>query len=257
MRTPVALLGALALGLVTLGPLPAAAQAPAQILNLTDRQVEANGTLNVSAAQKLVAKLIQLDAQAEAPIFLTISSTDGTAQGVLLVADTIRSLRSPVVGVVVTQVHGPGAALAAFTDRIMMFPSSGLVFTELEYEGVKKPKAAKAGANGAAAESDVAAETNGEDVLLQKARQQYLDRFNAQLASRLNLKSAADLVRRMEAGYFVTPDEAVRQKVAHAVVDRITYATLPEEKREVKITTTDKRTRTVDPSPLLQGRRPN
>ena len=112
----------------------------AMALDLTQRKVTVDSKLNVSSATKVANKLIAFDAQADAPITLMISATDGSAQGVQLLADTIRSLKSPVVAAVVTQVHGAGAALATFTDRVLVYPSAGFVFTELPYEGVKKPK---------------------------------------------------------------------------------------------------------------------
>jgi hypothetical protein len=49
-------------------------------------------------------------------------------------------------------------------------------------------------------------------------------------------------------GFIVTAEEAVRQKIADAIVESITYTTLPETKSETKVITTDKRSRAV-PAP--------
>lgn len=221
----------------------------AMALDLTQRKVTVDSKLNVSAATKVADKLIAFDAQADAPITLMISATEGSAQGVQLLADTIRSLKSPVVAAVITQVHGAGAALATFTDRVLVYPSAGFVFTELPYEGVKKPKKPepkKPAAEGEEAEAPKPPEP--EEVLLQEARTTYLERFNARLAKRIRWKAKKLSKKMTEGGFIVNAEEAVRMKVADAVVESITYTTLPETKRETKITTTDKRSRAV-PTP--------
>ncbi|MGB0589762.1 MAG: ATP-dependent Clp protease proteolytic subunit [Myxococcota bacterium] len=221
----------------------------AMALDLTQRKVTVDSKLNVSAATKVADKLIAFDAQADAPITLMISATEGSAQGVQLLADTIRSLKSPVVAAVITQVHGAGAALATFTDRVLVYPSAGFVFTELPYEGVnkpKKPEPKKPAAEGEEAEEPKPPEP--EEVLLQAARTAYLDRFNARLAKRIHWKAKKLAKKMIKGGFIVNADEAVRMKIADAVVESITYTTLPETKRETKITTTDKRSRAV-PAP--------
>ena len=221
----------------------------AMALDLTQRKVTVDSKLNVSSATKVANKLIAFDAQADAPITLMISATDGSAQGVQLLADTIRSLKSPVVAAVVTQVHGAGAALATFTDRVLVYPSAGFVFTELPYEGVKKPKKPepkKPAAEGEEAEEPAPPEP--EELLLQAARTSYLERFNARLAKRIHWRTKK-LTKKMAAGGFiVTAEEAVRQKIADAIVESITYTALPETKSETKVITTDKRSRAV-PAP--------
>jgi hypothetical protein len=82
-------------------------------------------------------------------------------------------------------------------------------------------------------------------VLLQKARTIYLERFNARLAKRIRWPAKRLTKKIAEGGFIVNADEAVRQKIADAIVERITYTTLPETKREIKVITTDKRTRAV------------
>jgi len=221
-------------------------------LDLTQRKVAVEGKLNVSAATKIADKLIAFDAQSEAPITMMISATEGSAQGVQLVADTVRSLKSPVVAAVITQVHGPGAAVATFADRVLVYPSAGFVFTELEYEGVKKPEPPKPELPKPTkkAEGDDEAEKpekkpEAEELLLQAARKAYLDRFNARLAKRIHLSPKRLAGKLAKGGFVVTADDAVRQKIADAIVEQITYTELPEIKREIKVITTDKRSRAV------------
>ncbi|MEZ4266247.1 MAG: ATP-dependent Clp protease proteolytic subunit [Myxococcota bacterium] len=220
----------------------------AHALELTQRQIPVSGSLNVAGAAKVADKILDLESAGIAPIYLIISATDGTAQGVMLVADTIQQVESPVVAVVVTQVHGAGTAVAPFADRVVIYPSAGLVFTEVPYEGVKKPEPPKPLAEGAEAPKEVPKVEPGE-VLLQKVRTTYLDRFWERVATRIRWKSQTLLTRIEEGGFIVTPREAVEQKMADAIVDRVTLLRLPETKREVKTITTEKKERTVTPSP--------
>lgn len=220
--------------------------AGAQTLDLTQRQVPVVGKLDVASATKVASTLIDVDAQAEAPIFLMITATAGTAQGVLIVADTIRSLQSPVVGVVMTQVHGAGAAVATFADQVLMYPAAGLVFNEIPYEGVdkpKKPEPPKALKEGETAKPPE--EPKPEEVLLQAAREQFMARFHERLAARIYWKAHTFTSKLEEGGFVMAADEAVRGKVATAVVDRITYTQLREIKKEIKVITTEKKARTA------------
>jgi hypothetical protein len=189
----------------------------------------------------------------------------------MLLADIIRALKSPVVAVIVTQVHGAGAALAMFTDRALIYPSAGLVFTDVEYEGVKKleppeppeaEEAAKAGEDKgkdkdqdkakakaimAKAKAKKDKEPTAEDKLLQQARSAYLDRFWAALAKRMYLKTPTLTQRIADGGFVVTPVEAVQGKLAYQIVDRLSFTPLPSTKREYKVTTTEKKVKSTDP----------
>jgi hypothetical protein len=222
-------------------------------LDLTQRKVDVADSINVSSASKIADKLISFDAQADAPIYLMISATEGSLQGVMLLADTIQSMKSPVVSVVITQVHGAGAALAPFADQVVMYSSSGLVFTSVEYEGVSKPEPPESDEPSDESEEDSEEEANDddkeevtpEDRMLQTAREDFLDRFHTRLAKRISWSKAKFAKKLEEGGFLVSPTAAVRQKIAKAVVNRITYTELPESKKEVKITTSHKRSRAV------------
>ncbi len=243
--------------------------APASALTLTDRNVDLQGKLDIKSASKIADKLLKLDAVSDAPIFLIIGATDGTAQGVMIVADTVRTLASPVVGVVMTEIHGAGAALAPFTDRVVVFPSAGLIFTELDYEGVKKPPepeeaeaedkakdkgesedGAGKGDAKAAAPKAKKKEPSKRMLLLHKARAAFLDRFYGRLAKRMFMKKAELLAAIDEGGLLMSAQEAVSKRVAHAVVDKLVYVKLPVEKSEVKVTTTDKKVEVAPKSAL-------
>lgn len=222
----------------------------ASTLELTQRKLDVSGALNVAKASKLSGTLLAMDGQAEAPIFMVVTATEGTAQGVMLLADTIRSLESPVVAVVTTQVHGAGSAIATFADRVVVYRSGGFAFTEVPYEGVKKydpppePPATKPGEEAKPSPKKKERKT-GEKFLQDVVRAQYLDRFHKALAKRIHRKAKAlSKILEEDGGFILTPDQALKAKIADEVVDRITYTRLPEVKREVKVTTTDKVTTT-------------
>lgn len=215
-------------------------------LDLTQRHIDVVGKLDVASARKVADKLIAFEAQAEAPIHLMITATDGSAQAVLIVADTIRALKSPVVSVVMTQVHGAGAAVATFADQLVMFPGSGLVFSEIEYEGVKKPDPPEPPAPAKEGEEvkPLAPPKPGE-VLLQAARTSFLERFHARLAERIQWRPRTLESKIEEGGFILTAAEAVKGKIAARVVDAITYTQLREIKKEIKVITHEKKARTA------------
>ncbi|MGM0574333.1 MAG: ATP-dependent Clp protease proteolytic subunit [Myxococcota bacterium] len=228
----------LAATLLTLGG------ADARALELTQRQVRVGGVLTVGVATKIADKLITLDTQADAPVHVMITATDGSAQGVMIVADTIRSLASPVVAVVVTQVHGAGAALAPFADRVVVYPSGGLVFTEVAYEGVEKPEPPPEPKEGE--EPPEVKEPTPQEAMLQEARADYLERFYGRLATRIRMDDE-DLRAKIEQGGFaLTARDAVDRGIAYAVVDRIRYTHLPEIKVERKEIVHEKTLEAVD-----------
>ena len=82
-------------------------------------------------------------------------------------------------------------------------------------------------------------------MLLQAARSAYLERFNARLAKRIRWSPKKLSKKIAEGGFIAAADEAVRMRIADAVVEQITYTELPETKREIKVITTDKRSRAV------------
>ena len=201
---------------------------------ITDRLIEVNGTLSVSSAQKIAQRMQKMDNSANAPILLAISATRGSAQGVMLLRDSVQQMSSPVVGLVITQVHGAGAAAAMFTDQVIVYPSAGFVFTDVEYEGVRKPST----------KTPPTEKPTAEAKLLQQARTSYLDRFWTALAKRVKMKPA-DLAAKIAAGGFViTPQEALKSKIAHRRADRIRYVKLNKTRESYKVTTSHRKTRT-------------
>ncbi len=209
-------------------------------LNLTDRQLIVNGAINLRVAQKFSQLLLKYDAAVKAPIYLLISDSRGTAQGVTLLADTIRAINSPVVAVVLTDIYGAGAALAVFADRTVMYRSSGLHFTEVEYEGVRKPKAKTK----ARPTRRPPPKPSATALYLQQLRTKYLSAFWASVAKRagMDAKALADAVKK--GGFSLSPADAVKKKIAHSIPNRVTYTRLSTENSETKVTTSVRKFRT-------------
>lgn len=209
------------------------------------RRLEVSGLLDLKAGLKLAQDLIRLNESDDNPIYLVITATGGTAQGVMIVADTIKALQAPVVAVVASPVQGAGAVLPLFTDRLVMLPSASLVFTDIDYEGVAKPEEPKADAK-----PDPAAKApSKQTVFLQKVRADYLDQFWAGVAKRLG-ERPADLKAAIDAGgKQLSAQDALAKKVAFEVVTQLTTAHIPTEKLETKVTTVRATVRTVEPAP--------
>ena len=219
---------------------------PSRALDLGPRRLEVAGPMDVRTAMKLSQDLIRLNETALAPIYLLIGSagaSGGSAQGVMLVADTIKALESPVVAVVMAPVMGSGAALAVVADQLVMFPSADLVLSEVEYEGIQKRDPPKPDAP--AEEPAVAATREFQ----QKVRADYLKRFWGVIARRLGDKTVAALFEAVEkrGGRVLTAQEALTAKVAVERVEKLGVTRKVEDKTEIKETTTRNLLRTGPP----------
>lgn len=211
---------------------------PAQALEITERRLDVAGSVDTKDGAKLAADMLKLNEAGSEPIYLLVTATGGSAQGVMLVADAIRALESPVVAVVLTPVRGAGAALPLFADRLVMMPSAELVFTEVEYEGIAKPKEPE--------EPDKAKPPTPGELFLQKVRADYLERFWVAVARRLKTSPDAltgDIESR--GGRVVTAKQALGDGVAFEIATSLVSERGPSEKVELKITTTRKVIKTV------------
>jgi ATP-dependent protease ClpP protease subunit len=225
---------------------------PAAALDLTQRQIDVAGKLDMSSARKVVTKLMKLDAASNAPIYLQVLATNGTAQGVLMVADTIAAIESPVVAVVMTEVRGAGATLVPFADRVEIYPSAGFVFTEVGYEGVGKPKPEKKKKDDEAKKAKKAKKAEAPPTpdphkqLLQEARSRFLKAFWGRVAKRIDRKPAKLIQAIEKGGFILTAKDALREDVADGRVSELRYAPLPVKTLEEKVTTSLKTTATPD-----------
>ena len=231
------LVAALLLSLVSL---------PALALELTSRRLDVSGQIDTKAGAKLASDLLKLDEDGAEPIYLLVTANGGSAQGVMVVADAIKAMKSPVVAVVLTPVSGAGATLPLFTDRVVMLPSAQLVLTDVDYEGVAKPSTDKPAPD--------AKPPSKADTFMQKVRADYLAKFWAAVGKRLGGQSGPGLQAEIEGngGKVVTADEALKQKIAFEIVQSLETPNAPNEKTELKTTTTRTITRTVPtPTPKL------
>ncbi len=221
------------------------ATSPAFALELSSRRIEVSGSIDTKAGAKLAADLMRMNDAGTEPIYLLVTANGGSAQGVMLVADAIKALQSPVVAVVLAPVQGAGATLPLFADRVVMLPSAQLVLTEVDYEGVAKPSADKPAPD--------AKQPSKTDTFLQKVRADYLAKFWGAVSKRLGDKSGAALQADIDTqgGRVISADEALQKKIAFEVVQTLASDNKPTEKIETKTTTTRNVTRTVPPEKRL------
>jgi hypothetical protein len=232
------LLSTLFIGLT--GLLMAAIPQGAQALELGPRRVEISASLDIRTALKVSQDLLKLNEASQAPIYLLIVGSGGTAQGVLLVADTVKAIESPVVAVAMAPLMGAGAAVALVTDQLVMFPSAELALTEVEYEGIAKKDPPK---TDAPAEEPAVAATRE---FQQKVRADYLKRFWSVIARRAAEPEAA-LVEAVEkrGGRLITARDALSRKVTVELVSKVSSPRKLEDKTEVKAVTTRNVVRTA------------
>lgn len=212
----------------------------ANAFEIGSRRLDVAGALDVKAGTKLATDLMKLDEVDHGPIYLLVTGSGGSAQGVMLAADTIKAIESPVVAVVMAPVQGAVATLPAMCDRVVMLPSAALVLTEVDYEGVAKPVEPKPDAK-----PEDKKEPTKTEAFLQKVRVEYLERFWASVAKRLGEKPATLAADIAAGGRVVTASEALAKKIAFEVAATITTSRLPSVKTEIKSTTTKNRTATV------------
>lgn len=218
----------------------------AHSLEVTGRRLEVSAGVDTKVGLKLVADLMKLDEASDSPIYLFVIGSGGSAQGVLMVADAIRSLNAPVVAIVMSPVSGATATLPLFTDRVVMLPSAQLVLTEVDYEGVPRPPEPRADAK--PAEGADKKEPTKAEAFMQSVRKDYLDRFWAAVGKRLNEQGKTiQATIEGQGGRVITAQEALSKKVAHEVVTTLTTTRSANEKTELKVTTTKNKTRTAAP----------
>lgn len=226
--------------------------APAQALEVTGRRLEVSGGVDTKVGLKLVTDLMKLDEVSDSPIFLFVTGSGGSAQGVMMVSDAIKSLGSPVVAVVMAPVSGATATLPLFADRVVMLPNAQLVLTEVDYEGVPRPPEPKAEVEAApgapVATAGPKKEPSKAEAFMQSVRTSYLERFWAAVGKRLNEQGKAlQAAIEGQGGRVITAQEALNKKVAHEVVSALTTTRSANEKTELKVTTTRNKTRTAAP----------
>lgn len=237
---------------LVLGLTVTALAAPAHSLEVTGRRLEVSGGVDTKVGLKLVTDLMKLDEASDSPIYLFVTGSGGSAQGIMMVSDAIKSLGAPVVAVVMAPVSGATATLPLFADRVVMLPNAQLVLTEVDYEGVPRPPEPKAEAEAApGATAGPAApkkEPSKAEAFMQSVRASYLERFWAAVGKRLNEQGKAlQAAIEGQGGRVITAQEALNKKVAHEVVSSLTTTRSANEKTELKVTTTRNKTRTAAP----------
>ncbi|MCC6621282.1 MAG: ATP-dependent Clp protease proteolytic subunit [Deltaproteobacteria bacterium] len=235
-----ALIAPLALALAVLAAQPVSA------FEIGSRRIEVSGALDTKAGLKLATDLLKLDESDHGPIYLLMTGSGGSAQGVMLAADTIKSIESPVVAVVLAPLQGAQATLPVFCDRVVMLPNAALVLTEVDYEGVAKPPEPKPAKPPTPEDKpEDKKEPTKAELFLQKVRADYLDRFWAAVAKRTGDKPATLAADIAAGGRVITAQDALAKKIAFEVVSSLATARAPTVKTEIKSTTTKSKSTVV------------
>ena len=202
-------------------------------LHLTDRQLVVGGTIDVASAQKTSAKLLSMDAGAGSHLPYGFFDR-GTAQGVMLLADTVRALKARL-SLLFKPKYGAGSALAVLTDACIR-PADWFSRNSIRRrEKAQTPKADEKEKPKELTEKAKAASVGSAAYL--KHSESYCE----------SIENEGSRVReKMEAGGFHWT--ARQTLVAHSVVEKLMYTKLHEGKTEVKTTTTVKTDRTVAPT---------
>ena len=196
----------------------------AMALELTERRVTVGTELSLSSARTIADKLFQLDARSDEPIYLFINTRRGYTPAAMVVVDAIGAVKSKVFGVVTAEAFGPGAIVAAFCDRLYMFPHAALLYQPLEYDSARVMKE--------------------KPPLPVESANSYLSRVHGQLSKKLKI-SKKEYISRTEKGWYLTATDAKRAKISTETVTAVNWIPLVTETVEIKSTTTSKQKTTV------------
>jgi len=193
------------------------------------RSVELSGALNLAAAQKAAARLLELDALGRDPILLRIDAHGDSVEAAFALIDVIRAIQSPVHAVVQSRAYDMAAAVALHCDRTLVFPHAVMLLRAVQTVSteVKPP-----------VEPDA----------------EFLARFvrviHGGMAQRLKLTREA-YEARVAQGWWLLADDALQAGAADAVVAGMGFREIVIEETEVKTTVTTVEDRTQPPAELL------
>lgn len=214
-------------------------------LEVNSRRFFINGPLSLDAARAATNAFLEFDRVSNEPIYLMLSGSGGNAQSVMLMADLIQGIKSPVVVVVTNPIQGATAALSVMGDQLVMMPSAQLIFTEAEYEGVPD-----LGDNPA---EQLKRAPTARETLLQKVRGDFIKSMWQRVGKRIGM--SADALQKefdSKGGLVLTAQDALKRKVAQEVASELRQGfDQPSLKTEVTVTTTNQQVRTSSEVPTF------
>ena len=203
----------------------AAMPAQAEHIRLTSRLVTLYGAVGQKSIAKIVKKVLEFDAESDDPIWLLIDSYGGSVDSGFILIDLMKTLRSPIYTVVTSKAYSMGAIIAVFAEKRYIYEHATMMLHEASYGAL------------------------GEDPSIRSRLEfnmSYLDRIHAEIAKRLGMTPKAYRARIRDA-WWVLAKDAVKYKMADAIVTKVTYTELATEKVEIKRTRTFKQKRVSRP----------
>jgi len=183
---------------------------------VSNRVIEVSGGIgfdNMKAAQK---RLLELDAEGHAPIWIRINSPGGSVDAGLILIDTLRAVESPVHCVVESSAYSMAAILLTFCDRRYGMPHATFMLHEASYG------------------------TAGEDPQNRSKLDfltKYLDRLHEEIAK--NIKMDVKKYRaRIRDAWWMLADEAKSIGLIEGIITNLEYEEVTVEKTEEKRTVT-------------------
>ena len=202
-----------------------AAPARGEVIEYTDRLVQLVGGVNTGSVSKVVREILKMDSESHDPIWLQIDSYGGSVDAGFILIDTIRSIESPVYGVVTSKAYSMGAIIAVFCKKRYIYPHATMMFHEASYGAL------------------------GEDPSIRSRmefNQKYLDRLHHEIAKIMGMPHDKYRSRIRDAWWVLAP-EAKQNNMVDAVVTGIKYRPLHAETVEIKRTRTLKSQKLVRP----------
>ncbi len=197
-------------------------------VTFTNRVAVLNGGIGAPMIQKAQSRLLELDEQSHAPIWLRINSGGGSVEAGLVLIDTMEGIESPIHCVVESKAYSMAAIILTFCERRYALPHATIMMHEASYG------------------------TAGEDPSNRSRLDflaRYLDRLHVQIAKRL--KMPVDGYRaKIRDAWWLLADEAMKAGVIDEVIVDIEYLEYPLERTEEKTTVTLQRTTQEIPEAL-------
>ena len=210
------------LGLVVLafiaascGGATAHASAEKGAIDLTDRAVEINGSINMGSIKRAQQAFLRFDQESHEPIWLKMNSPGGSVEAGLILIDTFLGLKSPIYCLVESKAYSMAAITLLFCKKKYAYRHATIMLHEASYG------------------------TMGEDPSNRSRLDfltKYLDRLHNELAGLL--KMPHDKYRqRIRDGWWLLADEAEKVGIIDSIVTKLNYSELSTEQREDKSTT--------------------
>lgn len=167
-----------------------------------DRLLVLKGDVRDLSVDPIVNDMVSMSKEdSKANIFLVINTNGGSIEAGMRLVTTMRSITTPVLCLIDSKAYSMGAVIATFCTRTYVHKNASLMFHEASYS-VQGP------------ESIIPSRV--------EATVKYLKQFHTDVARRLGM-SFETYREKIRDEWWLTPEEAVRAGVAHAVIDKLVY----------------------------------